>query len=92
MVIIFFLYTFLFNNQGREKKRQDKLLDSLNKNDRIVTIGGIIGTFVSISNDGREVTIKIDDNTRMKIVPRAIGEVLNDKNKDGSDNDKKDKK
>ncbi|MBM83131.1 MAG: preprotein translocase subunit YajC [Planctomycetaceae bacterium] len=85
MVIIFFLYTFLFNSPGKERKRQQKLIESMKKNDRVVTIGGIIGTVASISQDGSEVTLKIDDNARIKMLGSAIREVLTDKSdKDGS--------
>ncbi|MFQ5734847.1 MAG: preprotein translocase subunit YajC [Planctomycetaceae bacterium] len=44
----------------------------LKKHDRVVTIGGIIGTVASTSQDGREVTLKIDDNARMKVLRTAI--------------------
>jgi preprotein translocase subunit YajC len=48
------------------------LLVSFNKHDRVVTIGGIIGTVASTSQDGREVTLKIDDNARLRVLRSAI--------------------
>ncbi|MCA9078910.1 MAG: preprotein translocase subunit YajC [Planctomycetaceae bacterium] len=56
---------------GESKRRTDQIA-ALKKNDPIVTSGGIKGTFVSASQDKSEITIKIDDNTRMKIEAWAI--------------------
>jgi preprotein translocase subunit YajC len=57
----------------------------MKKNDRIITIGGLIGTVASISNDGKEVTIKVDDNTRLKFLSNSIREVISEKSKDDDD-------
>jgi len=52
------------------------MIQSLERNDRVQTIGGIIGTVVDIKGD--EVTLKIDEsnNTKIKIAPSAIGKNL----------------
>jgi len=57
------------------------MVQSLAKNDRIQTIGGIIGTVVDVRED--EITLKIDEsnNTKIKILRSAIGKNLSkDKN------------
>ena len=56
----------------------DDLLKSLKKNDRVVTIGGIIGTVANVTPDGKEVTLKVDDNTRLKMLRSSIQTVLRD--------------
>lgn len=89
LAMIFILYYFVVIRGGkREKTRREDLLNSLKKNDRVVTIGGIIGTVASTSQDGREVTLKIDDNARIKVLKSAIqgplaepGETDGDKSK-----------
>ncbi|MDA1014939.1 MAG: preprotein translocase subunit YajC [Planctomycetota bacterium] len=58
--------------QSREKKRHAELLNEMKKNDRVVSIGGIIGTIADLSADGRSVTLKVDDNTRIKMLRSAI--------------------
>ena len=52
------------------------MVKSLQKNDRIRTIGGIIGTVVDIKSD--EITLKVDESTNMKIkiASTAIGKNL----------------
>jgi preprotein translocase subunit YajC len=73
MIAIFALYYFVvIRGNRREKSSRDDMLNSMKKNDRVVTIGGIIGTVASTSQDGKEVTLKIDDNVRMKVLRSAI--------------------
>ena len=44
----------------------------------MVTIGGILGSVANISQDGKEVTVKVDDGTRIRFRRTAIAEVLTD--------------
>ena len=74
---IFILVNTLFGRSDtKEKAKRDKLIGSLKKNDPVVTIGGILGTVVSVSEDLKEVTIRVDDNSRLKMQASAIREVL----------------
>lgn len=82
MIGVFILYYFVVLRPGRgEKQRREDMLNSLKKNDRVITIGGIIGTVASVSQDGREVTLKIDDNARIKVLRSAIQGPLKDMEK-----------
>jgi preprotein translocase subunit YajC len=60
------------------------MVQSLEKNDKVRTIGGIIGTVVDINGD--VVTLKVDEsnNTKIKVISSAIGRNLS-KDKEGSD-------
>ena len=85
MLFIFLVFQFMFGGQRRrEERRKGEMVKSLKKNDRIVTIGGIIGSVVSATPDGKEVTIKVDDNTRIKLLGSAVQSVLNDESEDES--------
>lgn len=68
-------YFFIMRGQSKEKKAKQHMLESLKKNDRVMTIGGVIGTVVSVKDD--EVTIKVDEstNTKMTFIRRAIQKV-----------------
>jgi len=48
----------------------------LKKNDRIVTIGGILGTVMNVQKD--EVTIRVDEstNTKLRMQRNAIARVI----------------
>jgi preprotein translocase subunit YajC len=50
----------------------------LKKNDRVVTIGGILGTVTMVQQGSDEVTIKVDENnnTKLRIKRSAIDRVV----------------
>jgi len=66
-LIVFFLILYMFLFRGKktgDKKRQDQL-SLLKKGDRIQTIGGILGTVVSV--DDSQVLVKVDETSNTKI-------------------------
>ncbi len=73
LVINHFLVT---RPQQRQQARHVDMLSRLKKNDRVLTAGGIIGTFVNLSEDKSEVTLRVDDNTRLKFRAESIRGVL----------------
>ena len=73
-----FFYFILLRPQQAEQRRRKELLNQLKKNDKVVTTGGLIGTIADISADGSRVTLKVDDNTRIKFLRSAILEPLKD--------------
>ncbi len=70
------MYLLIFRGPRKKQQQQKQMVQSLKKNDRVRTIGGIIGTIVDIKDD--EITLKIDEsnNTKVKIIPSAIGRNL----------------
>lgn len=76
LFLILIIWMFMFTGPGAQRRREEKrvgeLLSNLKKNDPVVTIGGIMGTVVNVSADRREVTIKVDDNTRLRMRASAI--------------------
>jgi preprotein translocase subunit YajC len=69
-------YFFIMRPQNAEKKRRAAMLSAIKKNDRVCTIGGIIGTVVNAKED--EVTLKVDEsnNTKITFTRSAIARVL----------------
>src|SRR5688572_26736170 len=78
LAVITLLYFVMSSPKRRDQARRDQALKNLKKNDRVLTIGGILGSVVSVSTDGKEVTLKVDDSTRIKFRKTAIAEVLGD--------------
>ena len=72
IAIVIFFYFIMFRPQQKERARREKALSELKKNDRVITIGGIIGTIANISESDQEVTLKVDDNSRIKMRRNAI--------------------
>jgi preprotein translocase subunit YajC len=67
------MYLILFRGPRKKQQQHKQMVQSLSKNDKVRTIGGIIGTVVDIKDD--EITLKIDEsnNTKIKVLPSAIG-------------------
>lgn len=70
------MYFLLFRGPRRKQQQHKQMVQSLRKNDRVRTIGGIIGTIVDVKDD--EITLKIDEstNTKIKVATSAIGKNL----------------
>ncbi|MBL7157341.1 MAG: preprotein translocase subunit YajC [Candidatus Omnitrophica bacterium] len=72
MVAIFAIFYFLLIRP--QKKAQDdhkKMVSQLNKNDEVVTTGGIHGTITNVKDNS--VVLKIDDNVKIEVQKNAIG-------------------
>lgn len=76
ILLLFVMQTIWGRTDAKDKAKRDQLIAGLRKNDSIVTIGGIMGTVALISEDKKTVTIKVDENTRLKMQAAAIREVL----------------
>ena len=72
-LLFILMYFMLFRGPRKKQQKHKQMVKSLQKNDRIRTIGGIIGTVVDIKDD--EITLKVDEanNTKIKIATSAIG-------------------
>jgi preprotein translocase subunit YajC len=70
LFVIFYL--MIMRPQQKEARRRKDLLEGLKKNDKVISSGGIIGTIADVSSDGRRVTVKVDDNTRIKFQRSSI--------------------
>jgi len=82
MIVLFILlYFMMFRGPRKKQQQQRQMIESLKKNDRVQTIGGILGTVLDVKDD--EVTLKIDEstNTKIKVVAGAISKVLSEEKK-----------
>jgi preprotein translocase subunit YajC len=70
------MYMILFRGPRKKQQQHKQMVQSLEKNDKIQTIGGIIGNIVDIKDN--EITLKIDEsnNTKIKILRSAISRNL----------------
>ena len=78
VVTFVLLYLVVFRAPKKKEQQQHKLVQSLKKNDRVQTIGGIYGTVIDVKEN--EILLKIDEsnNTKIKISPAAISRKLDD--------------
>lgn len=68
-IIAIFYFMIIRPQQKRQKERQ-KLLDSVQKGDKIVTVGGVHGTVVGVEE--KTVLVQIADNVKVKVERSAI--------------------
>jgi preprotein translocase subunit YajC len=73
LIILIFYFMILRPQQKRQKER-DKLLNSIEKGDKIITAGGIHGTVIGLED--KTVLIQIADNVKVKIEKTAVGNVV----------------
>src|SRR5690554_763469 len=68
IVMMLVLFYFLIVSPERKKsKEKQALIDSLKKNDRVLTIGGIYGVVANVKPGEDEIIIKVDDDKDVKI-------------------------
>jgi preprotein translocase subunit YajC len=75
------MYLILFREPRKKQKQLQQMVKSLKKNDKVRTIGGILGTVVDIKDD--EIILKVDEsnNTKIRVVASAIGKNLTSEGK-----------
>jgi preprotein translocase subunit YajC len=80
LMIMMFVFMFVLQRGSRKKEeaKRQSLLDSIKRNDRVMTHGGILGTVVNIKE--REIVLKVDEstNTKMTFLKDAIRQVVDE--------------
>lgn len=75
MIIMFIIiYFFIIRPQSRRQKETKKLLESVKKGDKVVTVGGILGLVVNVK--GNVVTLKIAPDTEVDFRKTAVASVV----------------
>jgi preprotein translocase subunit YajC len=77
ILIAVILYQLLIARpEQAERKKKADLFNNMKKNDTVVTTGGIFGTIHSFSNDGNEVVLKVDENSKIRIRKSSIETII----------------
>ncbi len=76
--LIVFMFLSMRSQKKREQRKKDEMQAKMAKNDRVLTVGGVIGTVISVKED--EVVVKVDEstNTKMTFLKSAIQRILSD--------------
>jgi preprotein translocase subunit YajC len=75
LVAAFFLIVVL-PAQRKERKQRESLFANLKKNDEVLTSSGIIGVVQNLRPEDDEVTIKIDENCKVRMKKSSIVQIL----------------
>ncbi|MDP3014623.1 MAG: preprotein translocase subunit YajC [Candidatus Subteraquimicrobiales bacterium] len=72
VVLIGIFYLFLIRPQQTRVKKHQELIASLKKTDRVITMGGIHGTVVSV--DEETITLEVAKDVVIKVSRSAISQ------------------
>lgn len=72
-LIILIFYFFILRPQQKRQKERQKLLESLKKGDKVITVGGIHGTIVGM--DDKTTIIQVTDTVKLKFEKSAVSTV-----------------
>ena len=73
LLIIVFFIVFMFLTSRSQKKREEeqkKAISSLQKGDKVVLMGGIVGTVAGFN--GQIIEVKVSENTKFSVLPSGI--------------------
>ena len=75
-LVILIFYFLIIRPQNKKQKEAKKMIAALKKGDKVVSIGGINGTVVSVKE--QSTVVKVDDNTKLEFSKSAISSVVNE--------------
>lgn len=73
-LIIAIFYFLIIRPQSKREKETKKMLAAIKKGDKVVTIGGIRGTVLSVKET--TVVVKVDDNAKIEFSKAAISSIV----------------
>ena len=78
LAMLAFMLLSARSQKKREKREREDMHSRLAKNDRVLTVGGIIGTVNSVKEN--EVVLKVDEstNTKMTFLKTSIQRIMAD--------------
>lgn len=74
IIIMVIFYFLLIRPQQKQMKERQNMLNNLKVGDKILTVGGLIGTITSIKEN--ELEVEIAKNIKVTIVRTAVSNVL----------------
>jgi len=82
LLVMAIVFIVMIRGPRKQQQQQRQMVQSLKKNDRVRTIGGIYGTVMDVKGD--EVVLKVDEatNTKIKVSASAIGKNLSQEGKE----------
>ncbi|MFA6216238.1 MAG: preprotein translocase subunit YajC [Candidatus Omnitrophota bacterium] len=79
LVLLFIIFYFLIiRPQKKQENLRQKMIGSLNKNDEVVTTGGIHGTVVTVKE--KTVIMRVDENVKIEVEKNCVSFVKKTQN------------
>lgn len=81
LVAVFAIFYFmLIRPQQKQQKKHREMINNLNKNDEVVTLGGVHGTIINVKE--KTFVLRIDDNAKMEVDKNAISYIVKARQKE----------
>ncbi len=89
LLIGMLFYVLMILPEKKKRTEIARMQEALKKNDRVVTIGGILGVVVNAQSGSEKVTLRVDEanNTRVEVLRGSISRVLSDDKADAGKTD-----
>ncbi len=76
-ILIFVIFYFmLIRPQQKKAKQRQEMIQALKKGDRVITMGGLIGTVTNLGD--KIITIQVAEGVRVKVLRKNIEELKDD--------------
>jgi preprotein translocase subunit YajC len=67
VAIAVLFYFFMIRPMRRQEQERQALLSAVQRNDRVVTSGGIIGVVADVKEKDDEIVLKVDENSNVRL-------------------------
>jgi len=79
LLIIVVMYFLMIRPQSKRQKEHKAMLASLDKGDKIMTSGGVMGTIAGIREADNILIVKIADNVKIELSRGSVAQVIKKK-------------
>ncbi|SFS58652.1 preprotein translocase subunit YajC [Marininema halotolerans] len=76
VLVCVIFYFMLLRPQQKQRKERNAMLGSIKKGDKVITIGGLHGTIMDLTDD--RVTLKVNDTSRLVFERSAVNTVVSE--------------
>ncbi len=75
LILIFIVfYFFIIRPQKKKEGARKKMIEAVQKGNRVITVGGVHGTVTQV--DETSVLVQVDNNTKLRIEKSALSSVV----------------
>lgn len=76
ILIFIIIYWLMIRPQTKRQKEMQRMIASLKKGDKVVTVGGIYGTIAGIRENEGTLILKVADNVKIEVAKSSIAKKL----------------